>query len=134
MRVIKDLKADTFKEETGKAAAPDATVIMDNLPGHTGVESAVAKSRKQTVPGKDAPKVLPWVHIAIANAKSLFQDMYHGIKEEFLQGYLDEFCYKFNRKYLGDILFDRLIIAAAACKPVFQHRIYNKNANCDNCG
>ena len=133
MQVIKDLKTGTFEEETAKGVEPDSTVVMDNLPGHTGVEKAVAVSQKQTVPGKEAPKVLPWVHIAIANAKTLFQDMYHGIKEEFLQCYLDEYCYKFNRKYFGDRVFDRLVVAAASYKPTFAHRLYNKNL-CATCG
>jgi len=55
-----------------------------------------------------------------ANAKSLFRDMYHGIKDEFLQEYLNEFCYKFNRRYF----FDRLIIAAVSYRPTFEHRMY----------
>ena len=127
MQVIKDLKTGTFEEEAAKGVKPDSTVVMDNPPGHTGVERAVSASQKQTVPGKEAPRVLPWVHIAIANAKTLFQDMYHGIKEEFLQCYLDEYCYKFNRKYFGDRVFDRLMVAAASYKPTFAHRLYNKN-------
>ena len=36
---------------------------MDNLRGHNGVEKTVENSKKQTVPDKEAPKVLPWVHI-----------------------------------------------------------------------
>lgn len=133
MQVIKDLKADTFEGETNKGIEPDSTIVMDNLRGHTGVEKAVAVSRKQTIPGKEAPKVLPWVHIAITNAKTLFQDMYHGIKKEFLQCYLDEYCYKFNRKYFGDSVFDRLMVAAVSYKPTFAHRLYNKNL-CAICG
>ena len=133
MQVIDNLKTDTFEKETSKALDPSSAVVMDNLPGHTGVEKVVSESRKQTVPGKDAPKVLPWVHIAIANAKTLFQDMYHGIKDEFLQCYLDEYCYKFNRKYFGDRVFDRLVIAAASYKPTFEHRLYNRNL-CGTCG
>ena len=31
-----------------------------------------------------------------------------------MQNYLDEYCYKFNRRYLGDKIFDRLLIAAVA--------------------
>lgn len=133
MQVIKDLKKYTFEAETAKGMELNSTVVMDNLPGHTGVEKAVAVSMKQTVPGKEDPKVLPWVHIAIANAKTLFQDMYHGIKDEFLQWYLDEYCYKFNRKYFGDRVCDRLMIAATSYKPTFAHRLYNKNL-CDICG
>ena len=49
---------------------------------------------------------------------------YHGIKDEFLQEYLNEFCYKFNRRYFGDKVFDRLVIAAISYKPAFEHRMY----------
>lgn len=133
MQVIPDLKTETFEKETEKAIEYDSTVVMDNLSSHKGVEKKVAASERQTVPGKDAPKVLPWVHIAISNAKSLIQDMYHGIKSEYLQWYLDEFCYKFNRMHFGDRLFDRLIIASASYRPSFVHKLYNKNI-CVNCG
>jgi len=28
-----------------------------------------------------------------------------------MQNYLNEYCYKFNRRYLGDKLFDRILIS-----------------------
>ena len=46
-------------------------------------------------------EVLPWVHIAISNAKRSILDTYDDIKAEFLQMYLNEFCYKFNLRYFG---------------------------------
>lgn len=124
MKVISDLKSSTFESEAASSVDSNAKVIMDNLPAHAGVEKVVASSERQTVPGKDAPKILPWVHTTISNAKSLLTDMYHGVKEEFLQLYLDEFCYKFNRKYFGDRTFDRLLVAAITYRPSFEHRIY----------
>lgn len=130
MQVIPDLKSETFKAAVEVAVDAGANVVMDNLSSHSGVEEVSSESERQTVPGKDAPKVLPWVHIAISNAKSLFKDMYHGIKEAFLQEYLNEFCYKFNRKYFGDRMFDRLIIAAISYKPTFEHRKYRGRDNC----
>ena len=130
MQVIDDLKANTFEREAGKAIDSEATVVMDNLGTHSGVERVTAKSERQTVPGKEAPKVLPWVHIAISNAKSLFQDMYHGIKQEFLQEYLNEFCYKFNRKYLEDKTFERLVLASVLYRPTFKHRTYRDAVVC----
>lgn len=56
---------------------------------------------------------LKWVHIAISNAKRTILGIYHKIKGKYLQLYLDEFCYKLNRRYFGDRLFDRLAIAVA---------------------
>ncbi len=69
-------------------------------------------------------KVLPWVHIAISNAKRSMLDTYHDIKAEFLQLYLNEFCYKFNRRYFGFRLFDRLELCACTYRADFKHRIY----------
>ncbi len=45
----------------------------------------------------------------------------HGIKPEFLQEYLNELCYKFNRRHFGDSLFDRLIIALISSVSRFKH-------------
>ena len=50
--------------------------------------------------------------------------MYHGIKHEFLQEYLNEFCYKFNRKYFEGKAFDRVVLASVLYRPTFKHRTY----------
>lgn len=54
---------------------------------------------------------LRWVHITISNAKRILLGVFHMIKGKYLQAYLDEYCYKLNRRYFGKRLFDRLIIA-----------------------
>lgn len=130
MLVINDLKTDTFESKVSENVSPNATVVMDNLASHAGVERVVKESERQTVIGKLASKILPWVHIVISNAKSRFQAMYHGIKSEFLQQYLNEFCYTFNRKDFGERLFDRLMFAAISYLPSFEHRQYRELANC----
>ena len=66
------------------------------------------KSTKETT-----KTTLQWVHIAISNAKRTLLGIYHKIKGKYLQLYLDEFCYKLNRRYFGDRLFDRLTVAVA---------------------
>lgn len=57
-------------------------------------------------------ETLKWVHITISNAKRNFLGNYHKIKGKYLQLYLNEFVYKLNRRYFGEKLFDRLIIAS----------------------
>ncbi len=56
---------------------------------------------------------LKWVHIAIANAKRALLGTFHKIKGKYLQSYLNEFCYKLNRRYFGNQVFNRLTIAVA---------------------
>lgn len=65
------------------------------------------KSNEQTT-----KETLKWVHIAISNAKRNFAGTYHKIKAKYLQLYLNEFVYKLNRRYFGERIFDRLVIAA----------------------
>lgn len=55
-------------------------------------------------------------------------DMHHGIRPEFLQEYLNEFCYKFNRRYFGEDLFDRLLLIASTYRTDFEHRPYRQAA------
>ncbi|WP_018676394.1 transposase, partial [Riemerella columbina] len=57
-------------------------------------------------------ETLRWVHIFISNAKRNLLGNYHKIKGKYLQLYLNEFVYKLNRRYFGERLFDRVIIAA----------------------
>lgn len=67
-----------------------------NIDGY--VEAHVAyKSDKNTT-----AKELKWVHVTISNAKRTLLGIYHKIKGKFLQLYLDEFCYKLNRRYFGN--------------------------------
>ncbi len=64
------------------------------------------KSNEQTT-----KETLRWVHITISNAKRNLLGNYHKIKRKYLQLYLNEFIYKLNRRYFGEKLFDRLVIA-----------------------
>jgi transposase-like protein len=61
--------------------------------------------------GKEAPKLLPWVHTMLANIKGNIRGVYKGVANKHLQRYLDEFCYRFNRRFWEDQLFGRVLCA-----------------------
>lgn len=65
-----------------------------------------------------ARKFLPWVHILISNAKAIHIGTHHGVSNQHLQKYLSEFCYRFNRRFQQNNLFDRLICACLGAPPV----------------
>lgn len=125
MKVLDNLKADTVNKTVKGSVSPDTTAVVDASKSHVLLEKVVQKMDKKVVPGKDAPKVLPWVHISIANAKSRFQNLYHGIKDKYLQEYLNEFCWQLNRRFMHDLTFDRLIAASISYQSEFKHQIYN---------
>ena len=49
--------------------------------------------------------ILHWLHIIIGNAKAYVLGTYHGLGFKHLQSYLDEFCYRFNRRFFQGEIF-----------------------------
>jgi hypothetical protein len=124
MIVIPDEKAKTIDTVAGKVIEKDSRLTTDDHKSYIHFKDMFTEHKSQVIDPKDIGKVLPWVHIAISNAKTQLADMHHGIKPEFLQEYLNEFCYKFNRRYFGEDLFDRLVMIATSYRTDFEYRIY----------
>ena len=58
-------------------------------------------------------KLFPWVNRTISNAKKVLLGNHHNvIDKKYIQNYLNEFCYKFNRRYFEDKITDRLVLAS----------------------
>jgi len=88
-----------------------AIIFSDQSTSYTDFANLVEMHISEKSSEKTTKTTLKWVHIAISNAKRNLLGVYHMIKGKYLQAYLDEFCYKLNRRYFGKRLFDRLIIA-----------------------
>jgi len=116
MKVINDLKKETINEAAQQLAQKVAQATTDASHSYTDLKDFVPQHNSQVVPGKKAGEALPWVHIAISNAKRQLLNAFRYIKPEYLQSYLDEFCCKFSRHYLGELLFNRLLVATEAIK------------------
>lgn len=119
MIVINDLKSDTITPLVKKNVSDKANIDSDDSTSYVKLKDVVKEHRPQVIPKKEVNKMLPWVHIAISNAKRMLLDIFHDIKPEYLQNYLNEYCYKFNRRYFGENLFDRLMIASVSYKNQF---------------
>jgi len=68
--------------------------------------------------GKKASILLPWVHTLLANLKGNIRGVYRGVSGKHLQRYLDEFCYRFNRRFWEAQLFDRILTACACTSTI----------------
>ena len=54
--------------------------------------------------------VLPKVHIVIANLKMWLRGTYNCLPSKHLQKYLDEFIFRFNRRWNLENIFDKLLV------------------------
>jgi len=83
--------------------------------------NVIAKTQfheSRVTPGKEAGKWLLWVHIVIGNLKTFLNGTFHGVSGGYLQEYLDEFCYRFNRRFWERELPFRLLNACLIHKPL----------------
>lgn len=77
-------------------------------------------------------RVFPWVHIITGECRSAIDAIHKEVDERFLQLYLNEYCWKFNRRYFRDSkdpkydLFYRLIKIAAMYTSDIKWRDYGK--------
>lgn len=112
MKVIDSLKKKDISDYADELIDTGTCVVTDGSNSYNDLHENYNHNPK-VVSKKEIVKHLPWVHIAISNAKRLLLNTYHRIDDDFLQSYLNEFCFKFNRRYFDD-LFNRLLITSAS--------------------
>lgn len=112
MQTIYSLKKDDMEDYVTDIIEKGSNIVSDDSNSYNNLKEQYEHSG-QVIPKDKVNEILPWVHTAISNAKRLFLDVHHRIDDDFLQSYLNEFCFKFNRRYF-DNLFDRLMIAAVS--------------------
>ena len=71
----------------------------------------------KVTPGDKVDEWLPWVHIAIGNLKAFLLGTFHGVSGKYLQEYLNEFCYRFNRRFVEKQIPNRLLNLAIIHAP-----------------
>lgn len=114
MVVMEDLTSKSINKEVEKSVEKTATALTDGYRGYTKLKEKIANHEIVIEPNKEkSAKVFPWVNRTISNAKKILLGIHHNcVNEQYMQNYLDEFCYKFNRRYFGNKLSERLLIAA----------------------
>ena len=76
------------------------------------------KHQKKIVPAEQTSEWLPLVHVVIGNLKKFLNGTFHGVSLRYLQEYLNEFSYRFNRRFWEPQLPLRLLNACLTHAPV----------------
>ena len=115
LAVIGDYSAASLGGFVGANVAEGSTVVSDGWSGYKKLKDV--KHDPKVVGDTPAHLVLPWVHRVFANAKRWALGIYHGLREEHLQAYLDEFVFRFNRRRTPQAAFARLLGLAVTIGP-----------------
>ncbi len=113
MKVLPGHDAAAVDEMVKQNIDEKSIVFSDKSASYINISDYVETHYEEKSTKESAITTFQWVHIAISNAKRWLLGIHHKIKGKYLQAYLDEFCYKVNRRYFGQRLFDRLVLAMA---------------------
>ena len=113
MKVLSDHTAETINETIAESFEETSIIFSDKSTSYVEISNFVEVHLAEKSDKNTTKTTLKWVHIAISNAKRTLLGTFHKIKGKYLQNYLNEFCYKLNRRYFKDRVFDRLTIAMA---------------------
>ena len=109
MQVLENTSALSLGEAATGCVTQGSVVATDGLPSYQRLAGLGYVHEPLTVGGADASELLPWVHIIISNFKRWILDVFHGVSAKHLQSYLDEFCYRLNRRKQRTDLFRRVL-------------------------
>ena len=84
----------------------ETTVHSDGWRSYRGLREAGVQHRvhMQGNPRR-AAKILPWAHTVASNLKTWLRGTFHGVSPKHLPRYLDEFSYRFDRRWREGELF-----------------------------
>ena len=122
---IKDASSASFKPFFEKYIDKDAEVVTDEWAGYIPLKSTYKKLEQ--VPSNKG-KGFPELHIHIMNIKTWLRGIHHHCSEEWLQGYLDEYHFRFNRRNNMETIFDVLIRRMVQYEPKRLIHTYKSSA------
>jgi transposase-like protein len=100
-----------------------AVVRTDGWDGYDGL-AKLGYAHEPLVLDGDGEKTdahLPMIHIAFSNLKTWLLGRHHGVSQQHLQAYLNEFVFRFNRRFYPMTAFNSILgIAAHASAPTYE--------------
>jgi ISXO2-like transposase domain/Transposase zinc-ribbon domain len=122
LAVVPDRSTESLCGFVEKAVAPGTKIVTDNWSGYSDLTAlgyhhhAVAERADP----RAAEEHLPIIHLVFANLKTWLIGTHHGVSPQHLQAYLNEFTFRFNRRFYPFNAFRSLLgIAGDATAPTY---------------
>ncbi len=107
--------------------APGSTVRTDGWGGYNGLTKLGYTHESLTLGGDPdkAEKHLPMIHLVFSNLKTWLLGTHHGVSQQHLQAYLNEFVFRFNRRFYPMTAFNSVLGLAAHAVPPTYEQLYS---------
>ena len=112
--VIDSASASSFRPFFERYICKQAHVVTDEWNGYKPLAREYDIEQRKSENGKSFPQM----HIHIMNIKGWLQGIHHHCSKQRLQGYLDEYHFRYNRRNNKDTIFDVLMRRMVRYEPV----------------
>ena len=106
LRVIPDITTASLQNVVNDYVKAGSTIECDGYKSYPALENVEVNPSKYQIGD------LKWVHAAVGNFKAFLLGTYHGSCGDY-QPYMDEYCFRFNRRFHPAQIFSRLLRAVA---------------------
>jgi transposase-like protein len=122
LAIATDRSADSLCGFVESAVAPGTLLVTDDWSGYSGLRKlgydhhAIAECGDPEV----AEEFMPIIHLIFSNLKTWLNGIHHGVSAKHLQAYLNEYQFRFNRRFYPFNAFRSLLgLAGDAVAPTF---------------
>jgi len=112
-KVVETVDGEVLSAFAKENISPGVLLRSDGLSSYRKLAEAGYIHEPQNFDRAENPEHLKWLHVIVSNAKSFILGTYHGLDSKHLQTYLDEFAFRFSRRFWCDQLFNRILCSCA---------------------
>jgi transposase-like protein len=126
LAVVADNSAKSIEAFVRANVNPGATLITDGHAAYPGL-SCDYRHDPRVVGNMAANIALPWSHRAFSLLKRWALGTYHGLRRKHVDAYLEEFVFRYNRRFYRHVSFETVLGLAVCRRP----ETYRDIVNCD---
>ncbi len=128
LRVVPDRSAEMLTGFIKENIALGASVSTDGWDSYNGISEMGYRHEALTLAGDPdkAEAHLPMIHLVFSNMKTWIKGTHHGrIEPKHLQAYLNEYVFRFNRRFYPMTAFHSILGIAARSVPPTYAQLYS---------
>jgi len=122
MKNMPNFKAKTIEGFCSQYIKKGSTLVTDGFKAYQSQKVAKDYFHEfEVLDPLDKNSKLKQMHHVISNAKAFVLGTFHGLENLELQSYLDEYSYRFNRRNMRHLMFDKLLVSILTTPPVLYY-------------
>ncbi len=135
LQIIPSRKQETLEPVVLANVKPGTEVRTDGWIGYDNLHKLGYRHKAVPVRGDHikTDQHLPMINIVFGNLDAWLLGTHHGVSPKHLQGYLNEFVFRFNRRFWPMVAFDSVLKVAAHVEAATYRDLYaGASESCEN--